>query len=137
MSVREMTIGDYDAVIKLWENTPGIGLSEADSQENIAKFLERNAGLSFLAETENAVVGTILCGHDGRRGFIYHLVVKDKLRHKGLGKGLVAKCLALLEEDGIEKCHLFVFNNNDIGISFWDKVGWTKRDDLLVFSKRV
>ena len=132
-----MTMSDYDAVMQLWQNTPGIGLSEADSQENILRFLKRNAGLSLLAESGKTVVGAVLCGHDGRRGYIHHLAVKEQYRGHGHGKNLISRCLALLKKEGIGKCHLFVFTDNSSGSKFWEKEGWTQRDELHIFSKTL
>jgi len=135
--IRAMHIDDYDEVFNLWQNTSGIGISEADSRKNILAFLNRNRGLSFCYMSEGKIVGTVICGHDGRRGYIYHTAVADGYRGKGIGKELVAKGLSKLKEEGIEKCHLFAFADNEPGIAFWSAAGWTKRDDIITFSKAV
>ena len=132
---REMTIEDYDQVYRLWQDTKGIGLSEADSRKQIEKFIERNKGLSFVCTDHQRIAGTVLAGHDGRRGFIYHLVVTPEYRMKGIAKKLVFKSLQKFREEGIEKCHLFVFRDNELGKWFWTKVGWMKREDIEIFSK--
>jgi ribosomal protein S18 acetylase RimI-like enzyme len=132
-----MVMHDYDQMIALWTNMPGIGLSDADSEENITRFLERNAGLSLVCETDGRIVGTVLCGHDGRRGYIYHLAVDDALRKKGIGKKLIEQSLAGLQQAGIAKCHLFLFNDNEIAIAFYEKTGWKKRENLLIYSKEL
>lgn len=137
ISIHEMQISDYDEVYKLWENTAGMGLSDADTHENIHMFLLRNKGLSFVCRHEDKIIGTILCGHDSRRGYIYHVTVAEKYRGRGIGQMLVDKSLQALKEEGINKCHLFVFSGNEIGNAFWSAKGWTKREDIFVYSKTI
>lgn len=137
MKLRVMTIDDYEKVYVMWSNTPGVGLSEADERSRIKSFLERNPGLCFVYEDSEEIVGTILCGTDGRRGYIHHLTVRSDYRGRGMGKELVQKCLDGLRELGIQKCHLFVFVNNELGRSFWAGTGWKQREDLLIYSKNV
>ena len=134
-SIKEMTIGDYDEVYGLWRATEGIGLSEADSREGIARFLERNPGLSYVARDEHGeLVGAALCGHDGRRGYIHHLAVAESARRQGLGRNLVGRCMFCLMQIGIQKCHLFVFGENDTAQKFWDSLGWMQRVELVMMS---
>jgi ribosomal protein S18 acetylase RimI-like enzyme len=133
--IHEMSIADYDRMIELWKRTPGIGLSDADSRENINRFLDRNPGLSFVCEIDQKITGTVLCGHDGRRGYIYHLAVDDRFRKIGIGKELVAQSLDRLRRQGIMKCHLFLYNDNDTAIQFYESTGWRKRGNLLIYSK--
>jgi ribosomal protein S18 acetylase RimI-like enzyme len=135
MVIREMTIRDYDQVVGLWQNSEGVGLSDADSREGIARFLERNPGLSFVAREGEHLVGVVLCGHDGRRGYIHHLAVSKSYRRQGLGRALVERCLSALRRDGIDKCHLFVFADNGDAITFWKNVGWTERVELIMMSQ--
>jgi len=135
ITMRSMVIGDYQQVINLWEKTPGIGLSNADSREELSKFLEKNKGLSYVCEENNEIIATIVCGQDGRRGYIYHLAVNKDYRLKGLGRKMVDECLIKLKELGIDKCHLFVFEDNDVGRKFWDRIGWTQREEIIIFSK--
>lgn len=137
MNLRVMTIDDYEKIYALWEKTPGVGLSEADEKNRIAHFLERNPGLCFVCEDNSEIIGTILCGNDGRRGYIHHLVVREGYRDRGLGKALVQMCLDGLKQIDILKCHLFVFVNNEIGKGFWAGTGWKQREDLLIYSKNV
>lgn len=132
-----MTIADYDQVIRLWSNTEGIGLSDADTQENIEKFLERNTGLSLVAKTESKIVGAILAGHDGRRGYLHHLCVSSAHRRSGIGRRLLENCLDRLKERGIHKCHVFVFVDNQQGLSFWSKGGFKMREELYLLSKNL
>jgi ribosomal protein S18 acetylase RimI-like enzyme len=135
ISYREMTIGDYPQVYALWEKTEGVGLSDADARENIAQFLARNPGTSFVALDGEKLVGVILCGNDGRRGYIHHLAVANSYGRKGIGGELVGECLKKLGENNIHKCHLFVFADNLEGIGFWEKTGWERRGELLLMSK--
>lgn len=126
---------DHAAAFALWQSTPGVGLSDADSAEAIAAFLARNPGLSFVARGgEGVLLGTILCGHDGRRGLIHHLVVAPARRRQGLGRALLGAALTGLRAAGIGKCHLMVFRTNAAGAAFWRRVGATERIELALFS---
>ncbi|REE78810.1 ribosomal protein S18 acetylase RimI-like enzyme [Paenibacillus taihuensis] len=132
---REMTIGDYEAAYALWMKTEGMVLSSADSREEIEAYLVRNPDCSFICEEEGELLGTILGGHDGRRGFIYHVAVSADQRGRGIGQQLVQLSLGRLREAGIAKCHLFVLEDNEIGARFWARSGWQKREGILLFSK--
>ena len=133
--IREMTIEDHDQVLSLWRASEGVGLSDADSEESIACYLARNPGLSFVAGDGERLVGAVLCGHDGRRGYIHHLAVSKPLHRQGLGRALVERCLAALRRDGIDKCHIFVFADNQDTIAFWKSIGWTQRVELIMMSQ--
>ncbi|OGO39833.1 MAG: GNAT family N-acetyltransferase [Chloroflexi bacterium RBG_16_57_9] len=135
--IREMHIQDYDAVLALWQASEGIGLSDADVRDNIARYLERNPNLSFVAYANGQLVGAVLCGHDGRRGFLHHLAVNQAYRRQGIGRALTHKCLTGLKQAGIDKCHLFVFGKNEIAINFWKDIGWTQRVDLVLMSRHT
>ena len=137
ITVAEFTIDAYEQVYSLWENCDGIGLSSADSRPSIQMYLERNPGLSLIAYDGQRVVGTILCGHDGRRGYIHHLAVLSVYRRQGIGQLLVDKSLATLQSLGIQKCHLFIFHDNTGGIEFWQSIGWAYRQDIGVVSKII
>ena len=130
-------IETYDEVLTLWQQCEGIGLSSADSRENIQSYLKRNPGMSFVARTQSLLVGAILAGHDGRRGYIHHLAVHPEWRRQGLGRQLVDRCLQVLKGAGIQKCHLFIFNDNTGGIDFWKSVGWEFRKDISVISRKL
>jgi len=119
----------------LWQVAEGMGLSNADSRENIASFLERNPGLSFVAYDGDRLVGTILCGHDGRRGYLYHLAVSVSHRHQGIGRDLATRSLSALRQGNIDKCHIFVYKENQGAIAFWDCIGWIERIELIIMSK--
>jgi ribosomal protein S18 acetylase RimI-like enzyme len=134
-SFREMTINDYDQVLALWKKTQGLGLSDADSLEGIRTFLERNRGLCFVCEEEEGIIGTILCGHDGRRGYIYHLAVDEVHRKRGIGRQMTQQSLNALRLLGIVKCHLFVYSDNKEAELFYNNLGWQKRITLDIFSK--
>lgn len=134
---REMKIEDYREVYSLWANTDGMGLSDSDSEEEIAKYLSRNPGHSFVCEHNGRIVGTILCGHDGRRGYLYHMAVAEPHRKHGIARTLLSKALHSLLEAGIRKCHLMVFGSNHSGRQFWEHIGWQRRDDILIYSKSV
>jgi len=132
IDIEVMTIADYDEVIELWRGTEGIGLHEfEDSREGIAMYLDRNPGMSFVARSEGKLVGAVLCGHDGRRGFINHLVVNPEFRKQGIGKEMVDRCLGELGERGIRKCNIVVFRENSIGRGFWLQLGWNERPELV------
>lgn len=137
--IREMTIADYDAVLALWQATEGMGLSAADSREAIERYLTRNPGMSFVAVATGAeqskVVGAVLAGHDGRRGYLHHLAVRSDWRKQGLGEALVERSMVCLRAEGIDKCHLFVFTHNETGRAFWEHIGWTERKTLVIMSR--
>ena len=131
--IQPMTIADYDALRKLWLSTPGMGLNSLDdSHEGIAKFIARNPRTSFVA-TENGfdVIGAIMCGHDGRRGYIYHTCVRTDRQGEGIGRALVEAALDALKAEGIHKVALVVFDRNENGNAFWEKLGFTAREDLV------
>ena len=135
--IRAMTIADFDAVLRLWQETEGVGLNESDTRENIAAFLARNPGLSRVAADGGKIVGAVLCGHDGRRGYLHHLAVAKARRKLGIGKLLVETCLADLARQGIPKCNIFLFADNAAGEAFWKHNGWNKRADLQVMQKNI
>lgn len=132
MDIRIMGIDDYDQVVALWKNTPGMGLNDLDdSRQGIARYLARNESSCFVAVASNQVVGAILAGHDGRRGFIYHLAVASSFQNQGIGKSLVLRSLDALAKKGVTKVALVAFKSNESGNAFWEKVGFTFRDDLV------
>ena len=132
MQIRLMAISDYDAVYALWLRTPGLGMSEADdSREGIARYLARNPTTCFVAEHGGALCGVLLCGHDGRRGFLYHMAVDETCRRQGVGAQMVAQALAALRAEGISKAALLAFARNEGGNAFWASQGFVARDDVV------
>ena len=134
ISLREMLVSDYASVIDLMRRAPGVALRDADDEAAIARFLERNPGLSFVAERDGRVVGCLMGGHDGRRGYLHHLAVDPVCRRQGVGMALVERCLAALARLGIHKAHVDVFRHNEAGSAFWAAIGWQRRDDIHRFS---
>ena len=131
VTLRSMTTEDYPAVKALWQSIRGFGIrSIDDSEEGVGRFLARNPGISVVAEQDGAIVGAILCGHDGRRGCLYHVCVKDGSRRQGLGKAMVVFCMEALKKERINKVSLIAFTKNDVGNAFWKEIGWTGRRDL-------
>ncbi len=136
--IRIMTLEDYDAAYDLWIHTPGMGLNTLDdSRDGIARFLARNPGTCFVETQENCVTGTILAGHDGRRGYIYHLAVALSCRKQGIATALVAQTTQALREEGIHKVALVVFQKNEVGNEFWERNGFSWREDLIYRNKSL
>ncbi len=135
MEIFEMSMADHAECVALWQITPGIGLSQSDSPEGIARFLQANPGGSFVARENGELVGTVLCGSDGRRGYLYHLAVRESHRGRGLGRALVEKSLETLRAAGIEKCHIFVYGDNTEGQAFWTHTGWKLRTTLVIMTR--
>ncbi len=134
---RPMISEDYMESYAIWEKLEGIGLSSADSLESIKMFLKRNPDHSHVAVDGDAIVGTALCGHDGRRGYIHHLAVAKIHQKQGIGKKLFNLCFEKLAEAGIKKCHIFVVSENENAIRFWKKIGWEHREYLIIMSNQV
>ncbi len=138
MQVRAMTMEDYDKVYELWACTPGVGLSAADdARAGIERFLRRNPRSCFVAQEGGRLTGTILSGHDGRRGHIYHTAVHPDFRRRGVGRALVHAAMDALEAEGIAKTMLVVFKANAGGNEFWESLGFTVRDDLVYRNKAL
>lgn len=138
MKIRPFAMEDYEAAYALWSNTPGVGLSDADKADSIRLFLARNPGLSFVAVDEDgALAGTVLAGHDGRRGFLYHLAVALSRRSHGTGQRLAQAALDALRQEGIAKVHIMVLGDNAAGQAFWSKLGWMLRDNLIIYSQNI
>jgi ribosomal protein S18 acetylase RimI-like enzyme len=134
MNIRNMTIEDYGAVIGLLTDASGVRLRDADSREATARYLERNPGLSFVAFVDGVIVGCVMCGHDGRRGYLQHLAVSQPYRRRGIGSALVKACLTKLEGLGILKTHIDVLVENQQAHGFWRRHSWQKRDDIFRYS---
>lgn len=129
--IRSMEIADYDQVRTLWMTISGFGIrSMDDSREGVERFLKRNPGCSVVAVRDGNVIGAILCGHDGRRGCLYHVCVQKEYRKQGIGKAMVVFAMEVLKREQINKVSLIAFTKNDVGNAFWNEIGWTKREDL-------
>lgn len=132
--IRSMTAQDFDQVHKLWMEIHGFGIrSMDDSREGVERFLKRNPGCSVVAVMDGQIVGSILCGHDGRRGCLYHVCVQAEHRKKGIGRAMVVQAVDALKKEKINHVSLIAFTKNDMGNAFWKEIGWNKRDDLYYY----
>lgn len=131
------TMKHYEGALSLWKGINGLGISSADDKENIRRYLKRNHGCSFVAIYNGIVIGTILGGHDGRRGYIHHMAVKNEFHKQGIGKELVKKSIEMLKKEGMEKCHIFVFKRNNEAKQFWQKLKWCTREELEIMSINI
>lgn len=138
MNIRKMVPGDYDALYALWLSCKGMGLNDLDdSRAGIGRFLVRNPDTCWVAEAENRIVGAIMAGHDGRRGYIYHTAVHERYRRQGIARQLVDAVLQAFGQLGIHKVALVAFKRNEAGNRFWECVGFTVRDDLVYRNKAL
>ena len=128
IQTREFRIDDYDAAIDLWSRVKGLDVAEGDDRDTIRRFFERNPGLSRVAFDGSTMVGAVLCGHDGRRGYIYHLAVDPAYHGRGIGKRLISECLAGLKRAGLERANILVAQDNPRGREFWRRCGWEDLD---------
>jgi ribosomal protein S18 acetylase RimI-like enzyme len=133
-TIRPMQLTDYDAVMALMRQTPGVSIRDADSLEATRRYLDRNPGLSFVAQIDDVLVGCIMSGHDGRRGYLQHLLVLPAYRKQGIAAALVEHCLAALALAGIVKSHVDVLISNLPAQAYWQRQGWTRRDDTERYS---
>jgi ribosomal protein S18 acetylase RimI-like enzyme len=140
IETREFHISDYHAALQLWQRVEGLEIAEGDDRENVAAFLERNAGLSRVASDGPTIVGVALCGHDGRRGHVYHLAVDPAYRRCGVGKRLLDECLAGLRKAGLKRAIILVADDNPRGREFWKRSGWEELPGAipmgLIFNQR-
>jgi ribosomal protein S18 acetylase RimI-like enzyme len=134
MHYRNLQITDHQDLIVLWRNCDGISLRDADSRQGMQKYLERNPGLSFVAEADARIVASLMAGHDGRRGYIQHLAVDPEQRNQGIAGRLLELCLQALQAQGIVKSHVHVLNSNQLGRDFWSRRGWLHRDEIEMYS---
>lgn len=134
MELAPLTPVDTGDALRLWSATEGLTLRDADAPEALARYLGRNPGMSWIARRDGTAVGAVICGHDGRRGYLHHLAVDPAHRRLGIGTALVERCLDALRAEGIGKCHLFVRVENEAARRFWAGLGWAERDDLVTMS---
>ena len=138
MEIVEISVGNFEELIALWQAAAGVGLDrDSDTKERIATYLRRNPGLSFAAWDGGRIVGAVLCGHDGRRGYMHHLAVAEAWRGRGIGRALVEKAISRLQMMGVRKCNIFLYADNTGGYGFWRRMGWIERTDSKVMSKDI
>lgn len=138
MDIRTMTIEDYDKVRELWMSIKGFAIrSIDDSREGIEAFLKRNPATSVVALCEDKIVGSILCGHDGRQGYLYHVCVDEQHRNRGIGGKMVQFAMEALKNENINTVCLIAFTENDLGNAFWKYLGYTKREDCNYYSFKL
>lgn len=134
VKIRVMTPDDWDGVADVWENHEGTNPVD-DSVEGFTKYLRRNPTTSFVAVDDGRIIGTILAGHDGRRGIFHHVSVLPEYQKQGVGKMLVDNAMEALRKEGITKVLLVVFDHNENGNQFWEHMGFTVREDLIYRNK--
>jgi N-acetylglutamate synthase len=137
ITTREFVLGDHDAALALWGGVHGIEICEGDSREEMRDYLARNPGLSRVAEENGAIVGAVLCGHDGRRGWIYHLAIASGARRRGIAKMLVNDCIAGLQAVGIKRAIILVAGDNPEGHEFWLRNGWEDIEGAIAMTREI
>jgi putative acetyltransferase len=135
VDISKLIPADLPEVLAFWSSLDGVGLNESDTVERLVAYLQRNADLSLVARDDGQVIGAVLCGHDGRRGYLHHLAVAPTHRRQRIGAALVDRCIARLAQLGIQKCNIFVYADNDDGSEFWRKSGWLDRSDLKIMQR--
>ena len=137
VTTREFVLGDYDRAVALWSKTDSVEICEGDSRDDVAEYLKRNPGLSRVAEADGEIVGAVMCGHDGRRGWIYHLAVAQEQRGRGVGKLLLDDCVRGLQEAGLKRAIILVEGNNAAGQKFWLREGWENIDGAIPMTREL
>lgn len=137
LTTRQFVTGDYDAALALWSQAEGVEICEGDSRDEIEAYLKRNPGLSRVAEENGAIVGAVLCGHDGRRAWIYHLAVAAACRGRGVGKLLIDDCVAGLRAAGIQRAIILVAGDNPAGLQFWTRNSWEEITGAIPMARDV
>ena len=137
ITTREFVIADYDQAVALWNKIDGVEICEGDSRAELSEYLKRNPELSRVAEANGAMVGAALCGHDGRRGWIYHLAVASEYRGQGAGKLLLDDCLRGLQQAGVKRAIILVAGDNPAGHKFWLREGWEAISGAIPMTKEL
>ena len=137
VTTREFVMSDYDDVIALWEGVEGVEICEGDSRQEIAEYLKRNPGLSRVAVLDDKIVGAALCGHDGRRGWIYHLAVAPTYRRQKVGNDLLESCVDALRAIGLKRAIILVAGDNPGGHDFWLRNGWEDIDGAIAMTREL
>ena len=134
IEIRELVPDDYDGLIALWTASDGVTLRDADQRTPLTAYLVRQRGLSFVAVDNGTIVGSTLCGTDGRRGYLQHVAVATSHRRRGIATALVERSITALSERGIDKCHLMVLADNVGAQAFWARIGWKERSEIRLMS---
>ena len=134
IEIRELVPNDYEAVIALWRASDGVTMRDADQREPLSAYLIQHHGLSFVAVDDGAIVGSTLCGTDGRRGYLQHVAVAKSHRRRGIATALVQRSIDALADRGIDKCHLMVLADNVDAQAFWTSIGWKERSEIRLMS---
>jgi N-acetylglutamate synthase len=121
-----MTLKKYDELIAFWKSISGVWVSDDDSYENLETYFKRNPGTNFIAVHDDEIIGTVKCSHDGRRGYLHHVAVKEEYRNLGIAKAMVEKCIGILRKEGIKQFRLFVLDSNKEAQEFWKRMGFTE-----------
>ena len=137
VTTREFVLSDYDRAVALWSEIDSVEICEGDSREEVAEYLKRNPGLSRVAEADGKIVGAVMCGHDGRRGWIYHLAVARAYRGRGVGKMLLDDCVRGLREAGLKRAIILVEGENAAGQKFWLREGWEEIDCAIPMTREL
>ena len=137
MKTREFSVEDYEAALDLWKRVEGLEIAEGDDRSSVAMFLKYNPGLSRVATDDTKIVGVAMCGHDGRRGHIYHLAVDPAYEGRGIGRRLVEECMEGLARQGLQRAIILVAGNNAPGRSFWKRCGWEDVDGAIAMGKDI
>jgi len=137
VTTREFVLDDYDGATALWNDVEGVEICEGDSREEITAYLKRNPGLSRVAEADGKIVGVALCGHDGRRGWIYHLAVAPAYRRRKVGQRLLDDCARGLREAGLKRAIILVAGDNPAGHQFWLRNGWENIDGAIPMTREL
>lgn len=135
VTIEKMTLRHYEAAVKLWKQCEGVHLGKADEREAIARYLRRNAGMSLVAMDNGRLVGTVLCGHDGRRGILHHLAVAKDCRGKGVGKLLATQACEGLKAVGLDRCWILILADNGAARQFWKALGWQESLQVVYAGK--
>ena len=134
VKLREFDLSDWNAAWNLWEKELGKSNDESWQKDKVEAFLRHNPGLSFAAEIDGKLSGTVMCGFDGRRGYIYHLAVTESEKRKGIGSALIKLAMAKLKDAGADKVHLMIFVENACALAFYNKMGFQNREDITLMS---
>jgi len=137
VTTREFVLSDHDHAVALWCEIDSVEICEGDSREEVAEYLKRNPGLSRVAEADGKMVGAVMCGHDGRRGWIYHLAVAPEYRGRGVGKMLLDDCVRGLQRAGLKRAIILVEGQNAAGHKFWLREGWENIDGALPMTREL